>query len=171
MKIQITRIKKEQQELFLNMYNLYLYDLSEFTGEDPKDDGKFDPTNTYLYLERNELHPFFINYDGKNIGFILVCSPPFVSEGLDYTIQELFLLKKYRGLNLAAEAVSLVLDQFSGTIKIDQLERNKAAVAFWKKYYKNENIEFVEQEELIEIDGLTGKHKTISQVFVVQKNV
>ncbi|MDM5279170.1 hypothetical protein QUF95_17360 [Paenibacillus silvae] len=70
MDIEITKITKDQADTFLNLYNLYLYDLSEYTCEDPKDDGKFDPTNTYLYLERDELHPFFVMNLGKPIGFL-----------------------------------------------------------------------------------------------------
>lgn len=109
MNVQITSILAEQKELFLNLYNLYLYDLSEFSGEDLLEEGKYDPTNTYLYLERDELHPFLIQYEGEVIGFVLVCSPPYVPEEVDYTVQELFLVKKYRGQGLAAKAVDLVL--------------------------------------------------------------
>ncbi|WKL00584.1 hypothetical protein Q0F98_26655 [Paenibacillus amylolyticus] len=69
MNVQITSILAEQKELFLNLYNLYLYDLSEFSGEDLRKEGTYDPTNTYLYLERDELHPFLIQYEGKVIGF------------------------------------------------------------------------------------------------------
>lgn len=87
MNVQITSILPEQKELFLNLYNLYLYDLSEFSGEDLLEEGKYDPTNTYLYLERDELHPFLIQYEGKVIGFVLVCSPPYVPEEVDYTVR------------------------------------------------------------------------------------
>ncbi|MNO54212.1 hypothetical protein D3C76_446780 [compost metagenome] len=101
MNIEIAQISKDQKELFLNLYNLYLYDLSEYNGDELTDDGIFDPTNTYLYLERNELYPFFIKKDGSIIGFVLVCSSPFVDENIDFSIQELFLLKKHRGNNIA----------------------------------------------------------------------
>jgi len=84
--IEITRIARDQKETFLNLYNLYLYDLSEFTLEDPTNSGAFDPTNTCLYLEKDELHPYFIVNDSKIIGFILVCAPPFVPEDVDYTL-------------------------------------------------------------------------------------
>lgn len=165
MAIEITRITKDQRDTFLNLYNLYLYDLSEYTAEDPEENGKFDPTNTYLYLERDELHPFFIRYLDKPIGFILVCSPPFVPEGVDYTIQELFLLKKYRGNNIASKGIEKVLDQFKGKFSIGQLEANKPAISFWKKYYQKHNIDFIEVRESIEIDGLEGLQKTVSQSF------
>ncbi|WP_211748630.1 GNAT family N-acetyltransferase [Paenibacillus sp. Marseille-Q4541] len=168
MNTHITRILKEQKETFLNLYNLYLYDLSEFTGEDITEEGTFDPTNTYLYLEKKELHPYFISYEGKIIGFILVCSPPYVPEGIDYAIQELFIIKKYRGMKLAAEAVHWVLEQFQGKFKVEQLSGNQAAVRFWKKYYEVNGIHYSEEEDSIEIEGISGSHKVISQTFTIQ---
>jgi len=165
MSVTLSTITNEQREAFLNLYNLYLYDLSSFTGEDIMADGKFDPTNTYLYVEREELHPFFIRQQDRIVGFVLVCSPPFVPAGIDYTIQELFLLKKYRGSNAAFEAVSLVLQHFRGKIQVAQLKNNERAVRFWKKFYQDQRILFVEEEEMIELDGLPGLHAMISQTF------
>lgn len=169
MNVDITRIQLDQKDKLLNLYNLYLYDLSQYTGEDPQDNGEFDPTNTYLYLEREELYPFFLQYEEKTIGFILICSPPFVPEGIDYTVQELFLLKKYRGMNLASKGVAKVLKQFEGKISISQLEANKPAVNFWKKYYQKYNLKIVEEEENIEIEDLEGVHKVITQTFEILK--
>ncbi|OPG98788.1 GNAT family N-acetyltransferase [Chryseobacterium mucoviscidosis] len=166
MSLQITRIDNSQKELFLNLYNLYLYDLSEFSGEDLLEEGKYDPTNTYLYLERAELHPFFIQYEGKVIGFVLVCSPPYVDDDVDYTVQELFLVKKYRGQGLAAQAVDLVFEQFQGRFKVEQLANNQSAVSFWKKYYNQQHIEYVESEYSIVIDNIAGSHRILSQTFV-----
>ncbi|MDR9744466.1 GNAT family N-acetyltransferase [Paenibacillus taichungensis] len=165
MNVQITRIDKSQKELFLNLYNLYLYDLSEFSGEDLLEEGKFDPTNTYLYLERAELYPFFIQYEEKIIGFVLVCSPPYVDDDVDFTVQELFLAKKYRGQGLAAQAVDLVFAQFQGKFKVEQLAYNRSAVSFWKKYYEHHHIEYVESEYSIEIENIAGSHRILSQTF------
>lgn len=137
------------------------------TAEDPQENGKFDSTNTYLYLERDELHPFFIRYEDKIVGFVLICSPPFVPEGVDYTVQELFLLKKYQGMNIASKGIEMALDQFKGKITISQLEANKPAVSFWKKYYQEHNLRFSEEQESIEIEGLDGLHKVMTQTIEV----
>ncbi|MEK3922500.1 GNAT family N-acetyltransferase [Paenibacillus sp. FSL K6-2393] len=169
MNVQITSILAEQKELFLNLYNLYLYDLSEFSGEDLRKEGTYDPTNTYLYLERDELHPFLIQYEGKVIGFVLVCSPPYVPEDVDYTVQELFLVKKYRGQGLAAQAIELVFAQFEGTFQVEQLANNAAAVSFWKKYYEQHQIKYIESEYNIEIDNIAGTHRILSQTFLRER--
>jgi predicted acetyltransferase len=167
MNIHLTQISKENIELFLNLYNLYLYDLSEYNGDELKEDGTFDPTNTYLYLERDELQPFFIWKNDKVVGFILVCSPPFVPEGVHYTIQELFILRKYRGNNVASLAAEQILEKLNGTIRVEQLKINETAVIFWKKFYNKNSINYTESEESIEIEGLEGKHAILSQEFKI----
>jgi len=166
MNIEITQIYKDQKELFLNLYNFYLYDLSEYTGDELRDEGMFDPTNTYLYLERSELFPYFIKKNGRIIGFVLVCSPPFVDENIDFAIQELFVLRKYRGKNIAKQAVQLVLGTLEGIIRVEQLKLNNSAVRFWNKFYEEHSIlKLSEKEESIEIEGLEGIHTIIKQEF------
>ncbi|BFH68954.1 MAG: GNAT family N-acetyltransferase [Paenibacillus dendritiformis] len=169
MSLRIVEIYPDRKETFLNLYNLYLYELSAYTGEDIQADGTFEWNDTHLYFERNELHPYFITYDDRLAGFILVCSPPFVPKGIDYTIQELFVLKKYRGKNLASEAVIEVLNRFPGSYSVEQLKNNIAAVRFWKKFYKEQKIDFLEREDSIELEGLPGTYELLSQTFVISK--
>ncbi|MGG6310435.1 GNAT family N-acetyltransferase [Paenibacillus macerans] len=167
MDIRLMEILPEQQELFLNLYNLYLYELSAFTGEDPAEDGRFDLANTHLYLERKELLPYFVYCSGKVAGFVLVCTPPFVPEGIDYTLQELFLLKKYRGRQVAQTAVAEVMQRMSGQVRVEQLRNNAAAVSFWQKFYKRHSIAFEETVEIVEIEGLPGTHEMVAQTFFI----
>ncbi|GJM72911.1 hypothetical protein HMSSN036_51270 [Paenibacillus macerans] len=170
MDVCISEILPEHRELFLNLYNLYLYDLSEFTGEDPVEDGRFDTSNNDLYLERKELFPYFIRCSGKVAGFVLVCAPPFVPDGIEYTIQELFLLKKYRGRQIAQTAVAEVMRRLSGRVRVEQLKNNAAAVAFWRSFYKRHAIIYTETSESVEIEGLPGVHEMLAQTFTLSSN-
>ncbi|MNM91945.1 hypothetical protein D3C76_63160 [compost metagenome] len=165
MDVRIATILPSQKALFFNLFNLYLHDLSAFTGEEPGDDGRFDLANTYLYLEREELHPYFIYCSGKVAGFLLVCAPPFVPEEIDFTVQEMFILHKYRGQKTAEKAVSEILRRLSGRIRVEQLQNNAIAVAFWKKIYRQHGITFVESIESVEIEGLPGFHEVLAQTF------
>ncbi|BFH13788.1 GNAT family N-acetyltransferase [Paenibacillus melissococcoides] len=169
MSLQIEEIHPDQKATFLNLYNLYLYELSAYTGEDIQPDGTFELSDTHLYIDRNELHPYFITYDDQLAGYILLCWPPYVPSGIDYSIQELFVLKKYRGKNLASEAVNAVLNRFPGSYSVEQLKNNIAAVRFWKKFYKEQKIDFREREDSIELEGLPGTYDMLSQTFVISK--
>ncbi|UOK65053.1 hypothetical protein MT997_12110 [Paenibacillus sp. OVF10] len=54
MNVQITSVLAEQKELFLNLYNLYLYDLSEFSGEDLLEEGNMiQRTPIYIWNVMN----------------------------------------------------------------------------------------------------------------------
>ncbi|MGZ7440479.1 GNAT family N-acetyltransferase [Paenibacillus sp. TH7-28] len=170
MDVCISEILPEHRELFLNLYNLYLYDLSQFTGEDPAEDGRFDTSNNDLYLERKELFPYFIHCSGNVAGFVLVCAPPFVPNGIDYTIQELFLLKKYRGRQIAQTAVAEVIRRLSGRVRVEQLKNNAAAVAFWRSFYKRHAIIYAETSESVEIEGVPGVHEMLAQTFTLSSN-
>lgn len=88
-----------------------------------------------------------------------------------YTVQELFVLKKYRGTKIASITVEKVLGQLSGKISICQLAANQRAVAFWKKYYREHHIDYVETRERIPIDGLEGLQEIISQSFEIQRTL
>ncbi|RCX21428.1 putative acetyltransferase [Fontibacillus phaseoli] len=167
MNLQLSEIGVSEKELFFNLYNLYLYELSSYTGEDVREDGKFDLGNTHLYLEKQALIPYLIRADEQIAGFVLICSPPYTPNEEEYSIQELFLLKKFRGRNLAAETVSQVFHLHPGTYHVEQLENNFAAVRFWKKLYANLKISFVEERTSVTIDGLPGEHGIVSQRFAV----
>ncbi|MFL0556109.1 GNAT family N-acetyltransferase [Paenibacillus barengoltzii] len=165
MDVRIAPILPSQSSLFFNLFQLYLHDLSAFTGEEPGEDGRFDLANTSLYLEREELHPYFIYCSGKVAGFILVCAPPFVPEEIDFTVQEMFVLHKYRGGKTAETAVFEIMRRLKGQIRVEQLQNNAVAVAFWKKIYRKQGISFVETIERVEIEGLPGLHEVLAQTF------
>ncbi len=167
MSIRLSTISNSELELFSNLYNLYLYELSSYTGEDVQEDGRFVLGNNHLYLEKQALHPYLISADDRIAGFVLVCSPPYTPEGAEFSIQELFLLKKFRGRNLASEAVSEVFRMHPGTYHVEQLANNQPAVRFWKRLYADWNIRFTELQTSIEIDGLPGEHEILSQTFSV----
>ncbi|WP_242069722.1 hypothetical protein [Paenibacillus dendritiformis] len=79
-------------------------------------------------------------------------------------------MKKYRGKNLASEAVHAVLNRLPGSYSVEQLKNNIAAVRFWKKFYKEQKIDFREREDSIELEGLPGTYEMLSQTFVISKS-
>lgn len=60
MNVQITRIDNSQKELFFNLYNLYLYDLSEFSGRNClKRESTIQRIPISIWNERNYIHSLF----------------------------------------------------------------------------------------------------------------
>ncbi|MEG2017773.1 MAG: hypothetical protein RR128_04855, partial [Clostridium sp.] len=62
---------------------------------------------------------------------------------------------------VATNAIKKLFDMYKGKYKVKQLQDNKLAVNFWSKFYKNEDIDYEEEVEVI--DGFNG----CSQVFEV----
>lgn len=101
MNTKIQKITEADQECFVNMFNYYLYELSAYSLEDIGTNGTFEMEDISPYYQDERLHPYFIKVKENLVGFILVTSPPYVGEGVDYSVQELFVLPKYRGMNIA----------------------------------------------------------------------
>ena len=69
---------------------------------------------------------------------------------MDFGINDLFILNKYKGKGFGRQAVKELFQEKHGKYFVIELVENKPAVLFWKKLYKEFNIKFEEQAELID---------------------
>ena len=85
------------------------------------------------------LFPFLILLDGKSAGFILIATPPHCNKGIDYFINEFFLLQSLRGPGIAEHAANKVFEQFNGEWELftNPLEKNIVGQKFWRKTISN----------------------------------
>nr|WP_154985737.1 GNAT family N-acetyltransferase [Paenibacillus xylanexedens] len=147
---QITHTNKEQLE---NLFNYYLYELSAYSQEDIGTEGTFEMEDISPYYRDGRLYPYFITINDKNVGFILVTSPPYVAEAVDYSVQELFVLPKYRGTNIAKDAVMQIFKLYSGRYEVGMFKSNLKAVKFWTKLISTLEIPVSVEDGLVEIGG------------------
>ncbi|BFH63065.1 GNAT family N-acetyltransferase [Paenibacillus azoreducens] len=129
-----------------NLYPLYLHDLSEIWGWKPNKYGVYEEDETSTLSEQNKvfdiwwsnpsvLFPYLIKVDHIPAGFALVGTPPYTPHGSDYYLHEYFVLRPYRGMDVAEKAAVEVFNQHSGTweLQTNPKETNKRAQAFWRK--------------------------------------
>ncbi|MCT8138430.1 GNAT family N-acetyltransferase [Anaerobacillus sp. CMMVII] len=147
MDLQVQLSCKENSYIIKNLYPLYLHDLSEHYGFLPNCHGVFEESDDYKTLsEQNELHniwwekpevlfPFLILVDERPAGFILIATPPHCTKGIDYFVNEFFLLRPFRGKGLAEHAASIVFDQFRGKWELftNPSEKNIVGQKFWRR--------------------------------------
>lgn len=127
---------------------MYLHDMSEFAGFlNLCSDGSYKYQNLHLYWEKEELSAFLIKIDSQITGFILSNKRPYIPDDCDISIQEFFLLKKFRGKGYGLRAASMFFEKFPGRYLIAQLESNKPAISFWNTVYKKLGIEVDRREE------------------------
>lgn len=149
--IRLERIKKKNYTLFKNLYQFYIYELSEFKEFPLNNFGKFEDSITNLYLIEEDLLPYFIIYNEKVVGFILIQSGNWSpSSSIDYYIGEFFILRMYQKNGLGYKAIKEVFKIHKGVYLVGQISSNIPAIKFWNNLYKIENIKtlnFIEKNE------------------------
>jgi predicted acetyltransferase len=162
MKVILEKIRPGKKEVLRNLYSLYLHDLSAYTdGLEVSEDGSFEYDSFSLIWEKEGITPYFIIADEKLAGFVLILEAPFTTK-VDKVINDFFILHPFRGKGVATAAVAEILAQNKGSYYISQLVKNATAVHFWRKIYKQMEIDFVEQSEVQ--DG----EEIVYQTFVIR---
>ena len=130
MDVALQPIAYSDKPVLRRMLELYLYDFSEFTGDDLDEHGEFG----YRYLDHywapgagEQRFPFFVRVEGKLAGFALVR----LRDGR-YSMAEFFVMRKYRRGGVGARAARDVFARFPGQWKVAQLPTNLPAQAFWR---------------------------------------
>jgi len=159
MEVKVVLASKENENIIKNIYPLYLHDLSEVYGNLPNEYGiyedepiktlaeQYDVQNDW-FQKPNELFPFIIMVDGKPAGFDLVSTGKYAPKGMDYYVFEFFLLRPYRGKDIASIAAKQVFDKFKGKwglyVAAKEIGTNLRAEKFWRKTisdYTKDNFE------------------------------
>jgi predicted acetyltransferase len=155
--IDVVLANEQNSNIIKNIYPLYLYDLSEVYGNVPNEYGIYEdePIKTlseqyevqHLWFEKpNLLLPFIIMVDGKPAGFHLVATGEYAPKGVDYYVYEFFLLRPYRGKNIAEIVAKQVFDKYPGRwgLYVAPTGKNPRAEKFWRKTignYTNDNFQ------------------------------
>lgn len=148
MKVILEEINPDKKEVLRNLYSLYLHDLSAYTNElEVSEAGSFEFDSFSLIWEKERITPYFIKVDEKLAGFVLILEAPFTTK-VDKVINDFFILNPFRGKGVAKAAVSEIFSSNKGSYYISQLVKNETAVHFWKKVYKQMEIDFVEKSEV-----------------------
>lgn len=161
MEVEVNLSSKNEAYIIKNLYPLYLHDLSELYGDLPNSHGIFEESDDYVTLndqydvqniwweKQDVLFPFLIKVDKKPAGFILIASPPYCNKGIAYFVNEMFLLRPFRGKGIAEFAAVKVFEQFQGKWELftnPSAEKNKVGQNFWRKTISNyTNGKFIEE--------------------------
>ena len=123
------------------MWPAYMHDVSQFSDDLPNPHGLFEyedveayptPMQTIWWEKPGVLFPYVIQVDGRPAGFCLVASPPHVSSGVDFNVNDFFLLHPFRGKGVGQKAVRDVFNRKQGRWELCVLPRNEHATVFWR---------------------------------------
>ncbi len=130
--IELQEASRADRSVLRNLLELYIYDFSEYTGDDLDEHGYFG----YDYLDRYWTEagrfPFLVKVLGKLAGLVLVRD---VDEDgiLVHHMAEFFILRKYRRRSAGRQAACQAFDRFPGLWHVSELAENLPAIAFWRK--------------------------------------
>jgi len=150
MEVEVILAADASSNIIRNLYPLYLYDLSEIYGDVPNQYGIYEDesvktlTEQYCsqdiwFNEPNILFPFIIYANKKPAGFALISTGKYAPKETDYYVYEFFLLRPYRGKNIAEIAAIQIFNQFKGKWEIytNPTSTNKKGQSFWHKTINN----------------------------------
>jgi len=162
MNITLEIITMNEKEVLRNLYSLYLHDLSEFTdGLELSTNGSFEFDAFDVIWEQDGLSPYFVKANGKIAGFLLLAERPFLKKEYDFCINDIFILRNFRGNGIGKKVLKELFRLKKGTYVVLELSKNEPAVCFWKKIYRTFEIKVEEQEKVIDGD------KCLVQSFVI----
>ena len=132
LKVSVVRATQDDLTFVKNLVPYYVYDMSEYMGWDPNDEGRYDGCDDLPdYWRKPDHHPYLIQADGKVTGFALV--RPYRGEPARNEIGEFFVLRKYRGHGVGRSSAYWLFDTHPGKWLVRVLESNAAALGFWQK--------------------------------------
>ena len=124
----------EQKALFVQLFQLYAYDFTEVTGDDPGHDGLFRVPPLDRYWQEPWWRPFLLHVGGACAGFVIVSGRSRRVEGLErWDMAEFFVLRRHRRAGVGTRAAILAFNAFPGPWEVRQMARATAATAFWRK--------------------------------------
>lgn len=133
MELSITRVGRGQRAVVDNLFQLYIYDLSEMVPVDVDDrDGRFDaPQLDTMWSDSS--HPFLLWVDQKVAGFAQVCRGSRLSgDDSIWDMAQFFVLRRYRRGGVGSEMARRLFAMHPGAWEVRQVAANLPATAFWR---------------------------------------
>jgi predicted acetyltransferase len=151
MSVTFKEISKDEKHILRTLYSLYLHDLSGFTEDlEISSNGSFEFASFDLIWESEGLTPYFLLKDKAISGFLLLLERPFLKKNYDYSINDIFILKKFRRKGIAISLLKELFKHKKGRYFVVELAKNTPAVIFWSKVLSELDIKFEEEQKVVD---------------------
>ncbi|MDC7222826.1 MAG: GNAT family N-acetyltransferase [Spirochaetales bacterium] len=135
MKRKIELFLSESSEMITNLFQYYIYDMSEYTKFSPNRNGTFTVDESLvqlqLYWTQKDHFPYLIKVDGEIAGFSLLRKYPDNRDFFD--IGQFFILRKFKNSGVGRKAFELSVKRHPGKWITRVLPNNSGAYSFWEK--------------------------------------
>ena len=137
MPISIRPAEDKDRLLVKNIFNLYQNELSVYSSdfEFLDENGYFAPETVNEILPFGDgVFPYIIEENARPIGFVMATDASYAPDGTDFCLEELFLIRKKRGMGAAESAMMEIFKNRAGKWALEVYLENKRAVSFWTRF-------------------------------------
>jgi len=133
MSIELKPMTQADVPALMNLFQLYLYDMSKYMHWPISEEGRFefDENIVHAYFRQADHHPYFIMSGSKIAGFALVRRYPYDANLID--MGQFFILGKFKRQRLGQAALKACLQRHPGDWQVRVLPKNTGALSFWTK--------------------------------------
>ena len=133
MQIDLALAPVQDAAVLANLFQYYVYDLSDVVDVDVAADGRFVLPSFDAYWSDPWRHPHLVRVDGTVAGFALVHQRSrLTGDAKTWDIAEFFVMRKYRRQGVGKAVATRVFDSFRGKWEVRERKANVAAIAFWR---------------------------------------
>ncbi len=138
---------------FWNIYQKYLYEMTQFYHDEMDEQGNYPAKFFNSYFEGDaKRKAVYIMNENTLIGFALINNYSHIGNDIDYAIAEFTIFPSYRKHGYGYEAVKLIFHLFAGQWEIKYNIGNHKAVIFWSKLteiYAPKVVKLNDEEKII----------------------
>ncbi|MFO7943598.1 MAG: GNAT family N-acetyltransferase [Anaerolineales bacterium] len=132
--VKIVPAERDQRKIMERLFQLYLYDFSQFVDLEIDKRGCFEYPSLDLYWQEPDRFPYFIEVEGKLAGFVLIKKKvENVDDHQIFDVAEFFVLRSYRRQEVGTRSAHMIWDRFPGRWVVRVMKANKPAVQFWEQ--------------------------------------
>ena len=140
-------VTSDEEAMLLNLWQLYMADLSEFREPSITVNGRYRDDRMLTYFAYDEHWAYQILHHGDLAGFALIRK----SEPETYLIGEFFILSEFRKRGIGIAAVTELLRKFDGNWQIPFQTENSKAAKFWRETISYLGYSVIESEDSNEV--------------------
>ena len=131
--IELIDIKSDDRELFWNIHQKYLYEMTNYYDDEMDESGNYHYGYFDAYFTEPKRKAQLIYFNKRLVGFVMINPYSYLDENTDYVLAEFTIFPMYRKKHIAMDVTEMIFNQYKGSWEVKYHEMNIAAKGLWNK--------------------------------------
>lgn len=137
--VKLVSIAKEDRDLFWNINQKYLYEMTNYYNDPMDENGNYHYGHFDEYFIDENRKAFFIYDETVLVGFLMLNNYSYFNFDVDYVLAEFTIFPYFRRNKYASEAINILFKNFKGNWEIKYNINNTPALNLWEKVTEKYN--------------------------------